>query len=96
MTVYIDDAFISARVRSGPVIHDSRWCHMTADTTEELTAFAISLGLKAKYIQFPGTWKEHYDVTSQKRKLAVAKGAVEISYSDSVRRMLDIRKGVRP
>lgn len=59
MTVYVDNAFIRASVRSGPLTHSSRWCHMTADTTEELVAMAVSIGLQAKYIQHPGTWKEH-------------------------------------
>lgn len=92
MTVYVDDAYIPARVRSGGLTHDSRWCHMTADTTDELVAFAVSLGLKARYIQYPGTWKEHFDVTAPKRALAVQKGAVEVAYSDQVKWMAARRK----
>ncbi|WP_455833727.1 DUF4031 domain-containing protein [Pseudarthrobacter siccitolerans] len=87
MTVYVDDAFIPAKVRSGRLTHDSRWCHLTADSTEELVAFAASIGLQAKYIQYPGTWKEHFDVTEPKRRQAVAKGAVEVNYHDHVRKM---------
>ena len=87
MTVYVDDAYITARVRSGRLTHDSRWCHMTADTTEELVAFAVSLGLQAKYIQYRGTWKEHFDVTEPKRRLAVSKGAVEVNYREHVMKM---------
>jgi hypothetical protein len=87
MTVYVDDAYIPARVRSGRLTHDSRWCHLTADTTEELVAFAVSIGLQAKYLQYPGTWKEHFDVTEPKRKQAVAKGAVEVGYRDRIAEM---------
>lgn len=87
MTVYVDDAFIPAKVHSGRLTHDSRWCHLTADSTEELVAFATGIGLQAKYIQYPGTWKEHFDVTESKRRLAVAKGAVEVNYHDHVRKM---------
>lgn len=87
MTVYVDDAFIPAKVRSGPIVHVSKWCHLTADTTEELMAFAERIGLKSKYLQFPGTWKEHFDVTESKRKLAVANGAVEVSYRARVLEM---------
>jgi Protein of unknown function (DUF4031) len=91
MTVYVDDAYIPAKVKSGSLTHDSRWCHMTADTTEELVAFATALGLQAKYLQHPGTWKEHFDVTEAKRRLAVAKGAVEVSYQEHVMKMAERR-----
>jgi len=87
MTVYVDDAYIPAKVRSGRLTHDSRWCHLTADSTEELIAFAVGLGLQEKYIQFRGTWKEHFDVTAPKRRLAVAKGAVEVGYRARVMEM---------
>jgi hypothetical protein len=91
MSVYVDNAYISAKVRSGRLTHESRWCHMTADTTEELIAFAVSLGLQAKYIQYPGTWKEHFDVTEPKRRLAVAKGAIEVDYRKRVMEMAALR-----
>ncbi|KIA72727.1 hypothetical protein ANMWB30_24950 [Arthrobacter sp. MWB30] len=68
---------------------------MTADSTEELIAFAVGLGLRADYIQHPGTWKEHFDVTETKRRLAVRKGAVEVSYRDHVMHMAT-RRGQRP
>jgi hypothetical protein len=95
MTIYVDDAYIPAKVRSGSLIHDSRWCHMTADSTEELINFAVSLGLQPKYIQHPGTWKEHFDVTESKRQLAVSKGAVEVSYRDHVMTMAQRRTALK-
>lgn len=91
MSVYVDDAFIQAKVKSGPLTHDSKWCHMTADTQAELIEFAVDLGLQAKYIQYPGTWKEHFDVTEGKRRQAVAKGAIEVSYRDHVMKMAERR-----
>ena len=95
MSVYVDNAYISAKVRSGRLTHESRWCHMTADTTEELIAFAVSLGLQAKYIQYPGTWKEHFDVTEPKRRLAVARGAIEVDYRTRVKEMAALRRASR-
>ena len=95
MAVYVDNAYISAKVRSGRLTHDSRWCHMTADTTEELVAFAVSIGLQAKYLQYPGTWKEHFDVTEAKRRIAVVKGAVEVDYRERVAEMVALRKRKR-
>lgn len=82
MTIYVDNAHIRARVRSGPIIHDSTWCHLYGDTTEELVTFAVALGLQAKHLQHPGTWKEHFDVTAPKRALAVTRGAVEVDYRE--------------
>ncbi|MEO5317615.1 DUF4031 domain-containing protein [Arthrobacter sp. CC3] len=87
MSVYVDDAFIPAKVRSGRLTHDSRWCHMTADSTEELVALAVQIGLQAKYIQYPGTWKEHFDVTEPKRRQAVALGAIEVGWKERVMEM---------
>ena len=84
MAVYVDDANIPATVRNGPRTHTSAWCHLTADTQEELHAFAARLGLKRSYFQ-PGRpiagkpspfW--HYDVTAGLRARAVALGALEV------------------
>jgi len=79
VTVYVDDAFIQATVPNGARSHTSQWCHLTADSTEELVAFARKLGLRPAWIQYPGTWKEHFDVTQGKRAQAVRLGAVEVS-----------------
>jgi len=54
-------------------------CHMVADTPGELRAMAARIGLRAGWIQFAGTPKEHFDVSLGKRNLAVKKGAVEIT-----------------
>lgn len=82
MTVYVDDAAIAATVPNGRVRHTSRWSHLTADTQDELHAFAVGkLGLKRSYFQ-PGQaiggkpspfW--HYDLTEGKRRQALALGA---------------------
>jgi hypothetical protein len=43
VSVYIDDAFIPATV--GRI--RSRWCHLFADSTEELVAFAVWLVVRS-------------------------------------------------
>lgn len=58
----------------------AKWSHLMADTTEELIAFAKSIGLKESWIQYPGTWKEHFDVTEGRRQVAIKKGAKQIGY----------------
>jgi hypothetical protein len=52
-------------------------CHMTADTHAELVAMARAIGVQVKWIQYEGTWKEHFDICKSKRALAVRHGAKE-------------------
>jgi hypothetical protein len=76
MTVYVDDMQLSAKI--GRI--NARWSHLLADTSEELIEFAKKLGLKEEWIQYPGTWKEHFDVTEPKRQKAIRLGATQIGY----------------
>ncbi|MEQ1934665.1 MAG: DUF4031 domain-containing protein [Fimbriimonadaceae bacterium] len=56
----------------------SKWCHMRADTLDELHAMAEAIGMKRSWFQdkpgFP-----HYDLVPKRRALAVKRGAKEIS-----------------
>ena len=90
MTVYVDDVFIPAKV--GRL--DARWCHMTADTPDELHAFAARIGLRRSWAQHEGTWKEHYDVTEGRRAAAVRAGAVEITWREGAAQGKARREGV--
>lgn len=78
MTVYVDDAFIRTEPGYLGMRFGAVWCHMTADTKDELHEFAGSIGLKRSWFQDKprGLW--HYDVTKAVRSRAVAAGAVEI------------------
>lgn len=87
MTVYVDDFNITATVPNGRRTVSGVWCHMTADTTEELVAMAQKIGLQPRYIQHPGKMHEHFDVTAPKRALAVKYGAVEVGMLESARMM---------
>jgi hypothetical protein len=73
MAVYVDDASIPAEVRNGPRVHNSRWSHLTADTADELHAFAQRLGLRREWFQ--DGRHPHYDVTEGKRHRALQLGA---------------------
>ncbi len=66
-----------------------RWCHLTADTPEELHAFAGTLGLaRSRFQSKPGRpWVDHYDITEPKRGEAVALGAVEITFKEAGRQL---------
>jgi len=60
-------------------------CHMIADTTEELLKMADDIGVKRKWIQYPGTNKEHFDICLSKKWKAIMLGAKEITQKDIVR-----------
>ncbi len=63
----------------------SHYCHLTADTLEELHEFAQRLGLRKGWFQ--GNRKyPHYDLTANKRIQALGLGAVEISAREWIRR----------
>ena len=53
-------------------------CHMFADTTRELMDMADKIGVNRKWIQYPGTVHEHFDICLAKKKLAIAAGAKEL------------------
>lgn len=89
MTVYVDDARIPARV--GRL--EGRWSHLTADTREQLDAFAARLGLRPAWIQKAGTPLEHYDVTESKRQLAIRLGAVQITAREAGHQVVAKRDG---
>lgn len=71
MSVYID----SMNAAYGRM----KMCHMVADTHEELVAMADTIGVARKWIQFPGTPKEHFDICQSKKAKALAAGAIEVS-----------------
>lgn len=85
MTVYVDNARIPATI--GPT--RAVWSHLTADSPEELLAFAETIGLdrawfqaRCKYGSCPaidGACRHfHIDVVARKRVEAIAAGAQAI------------------
>ena len=70
MSVYVDNM----RAKYGRMV----MFHMVADTTDELLAMADTIGVARKWLQHPGTPKEHFDIAMGKRELAVKAGAIEI------------------
>jgi hypothetical protein len=82
MSVYVDDM----RAQFGRMV----MCHMVADTADELHSMAARIGVDRRWVQHPGTPKEHYDISLSKRALAVQHGAIEITMRD-VGRMLGTR-----
>lgn len=57
-------------------------CHMLADTLDELHAMAKTIGMKREWFQPVST--PHYDLSQEKRKLAIKHGAIEIDARKTV------------
>lgn len=68
MAVYVDSEAIRWRGRE--------WCHLVADTLEELHDFAARLGLRRSWFQDRGRYP-HYDVTASVRLRALNMGAID-------------------
>lgn len=75
MTVYVDDMHLTDMGRLGRM----KMCHMLADSTDELLDMARRIGVNTRWIQKAGTEREHFDIATSKRALAVAAGAIEIT-----------------
>ena len=89
MAVYVDEAIWEWRGR--------RWCHLTADGTEELHRFAAELGLRRRWFQSkPGRpWHDHYDLPEEVRAYALDQGAVALSTREMGRLQADRRRSAR-
>lgn len=81
MTVYVDDMYRTPMGRYGQL----KMSHMIADTTAELLAMADTIGVDRRWLQDAGTPEEHFDISLDRRRRAVAAGAVEITMRDMAR-----------
>lgn len=68
MAVYVDNVKVKWRGRL--------WCHLVADSIEELHAFARQLGLQRNWFQHAASYP-HYDVTVEVRQKALSVGAMK-------------------
>jgi hypothetical protein len=64
--------------------HFTRTAHLISTiksphSTEELITFARRIGLRAEWIQYPGHWKEHFDLFDEAILRAKDAGAIEVS-----------------
>lgn len=66
MTTYVDNEQIPWRGKL--------WCHLVADSLDELHAFALQLGLQRAWFQSKSAFP-HYDVTTTVRERALRLGA---------------------
>ena len=101
MTVYVDNFRVPATV--GRV--RGRWSHLTADTVEELHAFAASIGMQRSWFQERCKTRcapegqpcphWHYDVVDARRTAAIAAGAQAVDLRQMGEIIRARRAGVR-
>ncbi len=86
MSVYVDNLVWYEKSPLGA----RAWCHMIADTLDELHAMATQIGLNRAWLQ--GSPRcPHYDLTAPRRAHAVVAGAIECDRNTFVRHMRHIR-----
>ena len=87
MGVYVDEVRLAA-----PYGRNDKWpykyfCHMVADSLDELFAMADQLSLDPKWFQHnERPWLAHYDLVKSKRADAIRLGAVEITAREWIKR----------
>lgn len=75
MAVYVDNVRIPWRGRE--------WCHLLADSLDELHQFAESLGLRRSWFQLNASYP-HYDITVSVRAMALHSGAIAATRSEII------------
>jgi hypothetical protein len=65
-------------------------CHLIADSVEELTDFAVSMGLRREWFQPKST--PHFDLTADGRAQAVAQGAIELTNRELIAKIRELRR----
>lgn len=89
MAIYVDELidYPEAAIKPGIRHMGSQWCHMACDgDLNELHEFALKLGMHWRWFQ-DHRLVPHYDLTPERRALAVELGAIEIPSSEFVRRL---------
>ena len=80
MSVFVDN------LRMMPFHRPGRWskcCHMVASSVDELHSMAERLGVKKKWCHEGGKMP-HYDLTRNKRSMAIKLGACEVDLCERV------------
>jgi hypothetical protein len=69
----------------------TEFCHLLADTREELDEMADAIGMPRRFLQ-DHPWRWHYDLPEPLRKKAIAAGAIEVS----MRQVADLLNARKP
>ena len=91
MTVYVDILFqMEAKEAQAYRVgkkHCHRWCHLWADSIEELIAFALKIGMKRQWLQNESGRFPHFDLVPPRRKRAIELGAIETDLREWFRKL---------
>jgi len=74
VTCYVD----AVREYPDAGLRHTRFCHLLADTREELHELADDLGIPRRYFQ-DHPWRWHHDLPEPLRERAIALGAREVT-----------------
>jgi hypothetical protein len=85
VTVYVDDMYLYPMGEYKRGNRTYKMSHCVADSREELEAMMRKVGVAVKWIQYPGTWKEHFDIAMSMRSAAIAAGAIPVTMKQLVR-----------
>ena len=92
MPCYVD------RLQSGQVrgCRARSWCHLIADSLDELHAMAAAVGMRREWFQAsPPASTPHYDLVPSRRAEAVRRGAIELDRSAFVGKVRELRAAAR-
>lgn len=82
MAVYVDEIVDWGALARARGLRYSNWCHLLANTEQELHEFAAKLGLRRSWYQRKGpndvAW--HYDIVPTVRAKAIRLGAQEVNW----------------
>lgn len=86
MTAYVDELVDHPTGAIQPTARrwGHTWCHLFADTVEELHEFAARIGMKRAWFQGHHNALPHYDLIPSRRKAAVRAGAQEARLRDII------------
>lgn len=86
MTIYVDPLIEHRNTKDEISRFGVEWCHMATDgEVEELLEMADKIGLKREWLQ-NRSFIPHFDLTPNKRKLAIKHGAEEVTAVELVKR----------
>jgi len=91
MTVYVDELRRWVPSSAGGTFRDGS-AHLTADTLDELHAFATSIGLRRPWFQ--DVRVPHYDLTTKRHAAALRAGAVFVPAKEQARRRVAARQAI--
>ncbi len=83
MAVYVD-RLVDYSWRRGPS------CHLIADSVAELKEFAVRIGMRVEWFQPRSS--PHFDLTADRRDVAVLNGAIELNNREFVAKIRELRK----